>query len=329
MKLSLSDINRFVNSRPMVAVTGILLLLAARIAFQSDDIMYFTADKGILFPSPNLWFGDVWLKMAVNTALILATAIFWILLIQIFNPFRALTTLQASFFIVMMMSVPDITDQFCSGTLLAALMPAFLGLLWSSFANYRSLRHIYLIFTILSALTMTQYCFAVYIPVFILGCLQMKIFSLRSVIACVLGLVTPWWIVYGLGLDGSLELHMPGSVSGFFASMDTEGVVNIVAVSVVTIVLLIFSWLGNFMNVVSMNVKLRAFNGSISLIAVFTLLAMLVDFNNATAYLPTLMAVTSYQLAFMFGKSNDRHSFIAIIGIMLIYVALFVIRILL
>lgn len=312
----------------MVVVAAIIMLLGARFAFQLGDVTAITADRGFLFKSPNLWIADPWLTMAVNTGLILATALAWLLIIQYFNPFRALTNLQSSLFIVMMVSVPDITDQLCTGTILAAVMPGCLALLWSSYADIYRLRHIYLLFAVLSALTMTQYCFAVFIPAFIVGCIQMKILSLRTIIACVLGLATPWWIFFGLGVFDTSSFHTPHFQLAF-DQIDTETVVNLLLVSVTTVVLIIATWMGNIMNILGLNANLRAFNGSIALIAIFAIIALVADFGNATSYLPTLMALAAYQLAFMFGRNKNPRSFIPVISVMLIYMAFYAMRILL
>lgn len=310
----------------MVALTGILMLAAARFAYQAGDVTYFTFDRGILFESANLWISDHWLTMVVNTALILVTALVWMTIIQLFNPFRSLTTLPASLFLIMALSVPDLTDQLFTGSILAATITVCVALLWSSYADIYRLRHIFLIFVILSTLTMTQYCFAIYIPVFIIGCAQMKIFSGRSLIACALGLVTPWWIVLGSGIVSPTEIHAP-EIPEFFNTFDFDGTLNMILVSGVTGLLLVVSWFGNLMNVLTLNANLRAFNGSISMISVFTVLAMLADFTNAAAYLPTLMLMTSYQLSYMFGKSQDKNGFIAVISICLIYIAIYFTRI--
>lgn len=325
--MTASDVTRFVNSRSMVAVAGVLLLVAARIAFQNHEVTYFVFDRGTIFKSANLWISDTWLTMAVNTALILATALLWMLVIQFFNPFRALTTLPASFFLLMMLSVPEIVDQLFTGSVLVAIMPLCLALLWSSFGDTTRLRHIFLLFALLSALSMTQYCYVVYIPVFLVGCVQMKIFSLRTITACMIGLITPWWIVFGLGIADPDSFHWPAA-AGFFNSDDVDGTVNVVMVTLITSGLMITAWIANLMNVVALNANLRSYNGSISLISLVTLIAMLADFNNAVAYLPTLMLMASYQLAFMFEKSTDKRRFIPILAIMAVYAAVYVLRIL-
>lgn len=326
MKVKDIKIGKFVNSRNMVAVAGILMLLAARIAFSRDEITYLTVDRGILFASPNVWIHDAWLTMVVNTALLLGTALMWMTVIQIFNPFRALTTLPASFFLMMMLAVPDLTDQLTTGSLLAAIMPICLALLWSAFSDENRLRHIFLLFTVISALAMTQYCFAVYLPVFIIGCVQMKIFSPRTVIACILGIVTPWWIVLGLGIASFDELHLP-DMTGVFSALDTDDIVNLLLVAITTSIITIIAWFANIMKVISLNVNLRAFNGNIAFIGLFTIIAMCADYTNTTAYLPTLMMVASYQLSVLFGAANDNRNSGIALAVMGLYGVFYVIRI--
>ncbi len=309
----------------MVAVTGIIMLVAARVAFQTGEVTYFGFDHGIIFESANLWIPNRWLTMVINTAILLVTALSWMFIIQLFNPFRAMTTLPASFFLVMVASMPDIMDQVYTGTILAMSIVVCLPLLWSSFADVGRLRHIFLLFFILSALSMTRYCFAVYIPVFLLGCVQMKIMSLRTIIACLLGIITPWWIALGVGLIDPQAIRLP-DFSRLFSVFDFEGTLNLILVSVTTVVLLVVSWCANFMKVLTLNANLRAFNGSISLIALFTLLAMVADFANAVAYLPTLMLVTSYELSYMFGTNPHDRRYVGILALMAVYLGFFVIR---
>lgn len=302
------------------------MLVAARIAFVRDEITYVTIDRGLLFPSPNLWISDHWLTMVVNTGLLLATALVWMFVIQVFNPFRALTNLPGTFFLIMVLSVPDIADQLTTGTILAALMPACMALLWSAFADEGRLRHIFLLFAILSGMTMTQYAFAVYIPAFIIGCAQMKIMSVRTIVACLLGLVTPWWIVIGTGIADFNELHLPDTTA-FFAAFDTDGIVNLLLVSIGTGIITLVTWFVNIMKVITLNVNMRSYNGNIAMVGLFTIVAMCADFTNTSAYLPTLMLVASYQLSLLFGTSNDNRNTIVPLVIMAIYVAVYVVRI--
>lgn len=322
--MTAAEITRIVNSRGMVAVAGIIMLAVARIAYQAGDVTYIVDDRGLLFASPNLWFADPWLKMVFSTALTLATGLVWIIVIQFFNPFRALTTLPTSLFMIMMAATPDLLDQLYGGTLLCAAMVCCLALLWSAFADPGRMRHIFLLATLLSAMSMTQYCFVVYIPIFLLGCVQMKIFELRTVLAFVLGLITPWWIALGSGLMTFDDIHLP-QWSGFFTSLDLDDTLHIIVVSVVTVIIFISVWPANMMKVLTLNANLRAFNGTVSLISLTTLLTMVADFTNAAAYLPVLYLVTAYQVAFLLSTKGNR-SYVAVLCIGAVYIGLAALR---
>lgn len=307
----------------MVAIIGTMMLAAARYAFQSGNVTYLTGDRGILFESANLWIADPWLTMAISTAVILGVGMAWMLIIRIFNPFRAMTTLGTSFFMAMMVATPDLLDQVSSGTILVASMPICVALLWTSFADPGRMRHIFLLFTVLSALTMTQYCFAIYIPVFILGCVQMKIFSLRTILAAVFGLVTPWWIVLGTGLVDIDAIHIP-DLTTLFTAMDFTEALHTIVVVLFTVLLAVAAWFANVMKVISFNVNLRAYNGSLSLITLTTILAIFIDFTNALTYLPTLYLMTAHQLSHTFGSDRATRGFIAVLIIIAMYFGLYI-----
>ena len=309
----------------MVALAGIFMLAAARMAFIFGDLTYIQGDRGLLFPSVNLWVSDHWLEMAINTGLLLVIGLGWMLLIQFFNPMRAMTALHASFFLIMSASTPDLLDQLYTGTVLALAILGCVGLLWPTFANETGTRNIFLIFTILSGLTMTQYAYAIFIPVFLLGIVQMKIFSLRTVLAMLLGLITPWWLVLGAGLADPADIHPP-EFANFFTQFDYTDAIQLVAVTITTIVLLVAAWTTNVMKVLTLNVNLRAFNGSLSMISLYTVLAIVADFTNAATYLPLLYLLTSYQLAYSFVSHEGRRTYIGIIFVILIYIAFYIWR---
>lgn len=325
--MTAADVTRFVNSRAMVALAGVIMLVAARVAFQLGEVTYIQGSGGLLFPSAGTWIEDHWLSMAVNTGSLLCIALGWILIIQVFNPFRALTTLQASMFLVMCTATPDILDQLSSGTLLAAAVVACTALMWSSFANPWSTRHIFLAFAILSALSTIQYCFVFYIPVYIAGCAQMKIFNPRTLLACLLGIVTPWWIILGMGWADLSMVHVPSLVN-FFTSFSFDDTLHFVTVALITAALLLGTWGANVMKVLTLNSNLRAFNGNLSLLALVTIIAMVADFTNAASYLPTLYLLTSYQFAYTIATSAGRRRFIPVLLVMALYVGLYVSKIL-
>ncbi len=309
----------------MVAIAGILMLIAARMAFMYGDVTYIEGDRGLVFPSVNLWVSNHWLEMTISTGMLLVTALGWMFVLQFFNPMRAMTSLPAAFFLLMSASTPDLLDQLYTGTVLVMAIVACVALLWPTFSDSSGMRNIFLIFTILSSLTMTQYAYAIFMPVFLLGIIQMKIFSLKTVLAMLLGIVTPWWIVLGADLVDPADIHFP-EFANFFTQFDYTDAIQLVAVTLVTVVLFVTAWTTNVMKVITLNANLRAFNGSLSMLALFTILAVVADFTNAATYLPLLYLLTSYQLAYSFVSHQGRRSYIGIIFIMLIYIAFYIWR---
>lgn len=322
MGITHKDISRFVNSRQMVAVAGILMLVGARIAFQRHDVTYFAGDRGLLFNSANLWIESAWLTMAVSTAVLLAASLAWLVVLQVFNPFRRLSSLPTAFFMVMMVSMPDLVDQLYGGTLLVVAVPCCLALLWFSFGSVHRLRPVFLIFFVLSALSMSDRCFLFYIPAFAVGCLQMKIMCLRTVLACVLGLVTPWWIVLGTGLADFGDIRLPWRVD-VSALPGYEDRLSFFLVLASTLVLLVVGWAANFMHVLKLNSNMRAYNGSVSIIALFTLAGMAVDYVNAVTYLPVLMLAAAYEAGYMAAVSKGRRGVVIPVAVVVMYVAFF------
>lgn len=315
-------LNRFLNSRGMVAVCGIIMLVAARMAFMTGDLTYIGGNRGLVFPSLNLWVADHWLEMVINTGLLLIIALGWMFVLQIFNPMRAMTSLPAAFFLVMSAATPDLLDQLYTGTALALAVMCCLALLWPTYMNGSATRNVFLIFAILSSLTMTQYAYAIFIPVFFLGLIQMKILSVRTLLAMALGLVTPWWIVFGAGFADFNEIHLP-EITNFFKEFDITDTIQIVVITLTTTILLISAWTTNVMKVITLNANLRAFNGSLSMTSLFTLLAIAADFTNAATYLPLLYLLTAYQLGYSFVSHQGRRSYIGILFIVLVYIGFY------
>lgn len=310
----------------MVALAGVLMLVAARMAFATGDISYITQDRGILFPSANMWIHSPWMEMAVNTGMTLALALGLMTLIQVYNPFRTLTSMSGTWVLVIAVATPDLLDQFTSGTLVAATVTVSLALLWSCFADASKLRHIFLIFFFLSLLSMTQYCYVAYMPVFLIGCLQMKIMSWRTLWAILLGLITPWWIVLGCGLRSVNDIHWP-EVVGFFNGFVPSQALHLALAAALTGLVCVVTWAMNAIKVLSLNANLRAMNGSMSVTMIFTLAAMLADFTNAAAYQSVLTLCAAYQLTMAFATRGGDRRFVWALILIAMYYGLYVWRI--
>ena len=123
------------------------------------------------------------------------------------------------------------------------------------------------------------------------------------------------------------EIHLP-ELTSFFAMPDTGGMVNIMLAVALTAILLLGGWSLNFMKMLSYNAHLRAFTGTLSVMSIFTLLAMVADFNNVYAYLPVLYTLCSFQLCQTFVNRDRSHTAGAIASILILYLGLYALAVL-
>lgn len=317
---------KFVHSRWLLLVTVALMaagiIFAWRGAVPSDLI---AGDRGLLLPSANLWLGtDPAVGAAINIAVTVGLAALMILLNNTFNLMRATTLLDATLFLLATAAMPALLLQLYSGTVICLTVTLCLFLLFSCYGNPRPERRVLLIFATLSFMTMTQYAYLAYIAVFAVGCAQMRILSPRSVIAALLGLAVPWWMAFGTGLAWPAQMHYPDF-------MDLAGTVDFTANLPLyvtlgfTALLLVVAWCLNFPQMISYNAHLRAYNGTASVLALVTIVAMVVDFTNMQAYAPVLAMCAAFQMGRVLAVkgAKSRRGYIPVLIILLIYILLY------
>jgi hypothetical protein len=241
---------------------------------------------------------------------------------RMFNLLRTTSLLDASLFLIMSMSTPVLLTQLV-GTPLSIVLLLCLILLFSTYSAPEFTRKIFAVFFILSAMTTTQYCYAFYIPVFMIGCAQMRILTGRTIVAGMLGIVTPWWIALGSGLVQLSQLHIP-EFESIFGDFDFGEQLPLFVSAGVTALLLILGWVGNFPQMIAYNARMRAINGAMSVLSLVTLIAVCADFTNVSAYVPTLCLCSAFQLGKLFTWKNKDRSYIFIGLILLIYLSIYV-----
>lgn len=326
MIISEARIVNVLHSRGFAVVMALLMVAGAWWTYDAAGVNYIIGDRGLLFRSANQWISDPTAAMAVSCALTLAGALLMLLLNKTFNLTRSVTSLDATLFIAMSLSVPDLLCQMYTGPVLMAVMLMCLFLLYNSYGDRNATRNIFVIFMLLSAGTMTQYCFVAYMPVFYLGMGQMRIFTVRTVVASVLGLVTPWWIVFGLGLADVSQLHVPEVQMAFVAFSEAD-TIHLFGTIALASVMLIVGWFMNFMKMISYNAHMRAYTGTLSVMGLATLLALCVDYASICVYTPVLFMLTSLQLCHTFANRPRTHTSVPLAAIILIYIFLFVWRV--
>ena len=320
----MSDIiNRFFHSRTCVAVMMIITVIAAVTALDTGTAAVTAGNRGFAFPSPDEWFKPGAMAMWVNLLLNFAAAILLIWLNKIYNTMRSLSSLAASMFLLMQAGWPELITGFSGGTLTVIVLITVTMLLFSSYQSPGAERRVFLAMFILSLSALSLYSFLFYIPVVLIGMVQMKVFRARSVCAAVLGTITPVWILMGFGILKPDDFYMPHIVS-VIGSTESLQLLVVASAALLTIGLGITFILMNFIKMLTYNSRIRAANGFLTVMLVFTIIFMLADFNNMEAYIPTLNWLAAYQAGHYFATSGNRRQYLGILSIIICYTAIYI-----
>ena len=150
----------------------------------------------------------------------------------------------------------------------------------------------------------------------------MRIFNLRIFLAALFGIITPPWILYGLGILNIENFTLPqfNSIYEYLSPYETLHMFMTIGLSVF---ICIGSWFANIVKIISYNARTRAFNGFFSLLSLASILLILIDFTNYIIYIPLLNCCTALQLGHLFTIYESRRSYLGIIGIFIFYIGLY------
>ena len=315
------------HSRALAGVLALCAVVAAWFWFAGGYTVPVVGDRGFALPSANEWLPAGWLNFAACIAVTALTVLFTAMMNKIHNVLRGMTGLYISLFAVMEMSVPDFMTQLYTGPVLALTATVALMLLFDCYKSPAASGHVFLVFLMFSLLAATQYCFALYVPVFLIICAQMRALNMKTLIAAGLGVITPWWMLIGFGIVSLSDIHLP-DFRTIFATMDFgDQAATLVSVGF-TALLLILSVVLNIFKAIAYNARSRAVNGSITVAGLFTVLGACLDFSNIPAYVPLLNMLAAVQTAHYFTTHRWPRTWIPLALIILVYIVLYVCQIL-
>ncbi len=265
------------------------------------------------------------LGVIAGVAALLATALFMQLTNKSFNMLRSDTALPAALFSVFMLTLPSLAVSPGIGLLLAVVMTGSAYLLFSTYGDPSPRRRIFLLFAILSAFSLISQAFIFYLPILFLGCVQMRTFNLKTIVASLIGIITPPWILIGSQLVDFKDVwHLDFGAPSIEYELTARSITQL-SVSAFFIIMGITFTCANLMKVYSYNAKTRSFNGYYTLLLLATIVLTAIDFNNLTNYLPLLMAMVAYQASHFFVSHNTgKRSWIGIAVLMAICWAIFI-----
>lgn len=256
----------------------------------------------------------------INFILIAGCTVIMIALNKGFSFLGGITSLFASLFILFETTVPILSARWNEGSVVALVTLICMFILFSIYEDRKSTSRIFLIFTILSSFTLWQVAFLYLIPLFIVGVIQVRVFSFKALLAILFGIITPYWITIGTGLVNIADIQLPtlipiytlNEIPQYFLSAAVIAFMGVVAV------------VANFFTLMKYRLQVRVYNGFILLLFLFTLGMMLFDANNAPAYFTLLTLNVGMQIAHWFATNSYKRQYIAVIFVTIVMLANYV-----
>ncbi len=315
-------ITAFLHTKGSTILITFLACVSCAIAWEKGAVAHIDGNLGLGLPSANMWLDFNWVSAVVNLSANVFAALLTVYINWAFNVLRSLTALVATMFMAMQIASPTTLGQFYGGTLLLLVILFCTMLLFSEFGNENGQRRVFLVFVLAGACAFTQTGYLFYIPVLLLGCMQMRIFTLRTCLAALLGMITPAWILFGSGLVRPENLQWPEMVVAW-SVFDTREAVQAFATTGFTILVGVCFTIANILKILSYNSRVRAYNGFLTTAFIATAAFTLLDFNNFTFYIPLLNCLAAYQVGHFFTYRRHRRSYIAIVLLIGCYAGLY------
>lgn len=307
-------ITNFLHSRPggrLISLVGLLLIVGGRYLGANPT------PEGIV-PTVGGWAG---------TAMAIVTLIAIIALLRLinkqYNIMRSESSLGAPLIIALAASTPWVATTFWPAWLLPALMLTVACILFSTFGSLYPERTVFLIFTLITAAAFILPQTLFFLPIALLGCMQVRIFSFRVFLAAILGVITPLWIALGFGLTTIYTLPLPAidiSAETFAGLRDN---IYLIAGAAAIALSGLAAMSLNLYKLLSYKAVTRATNGFLALLFLASVALCIVDAAHLVLYLPLLITLAGYQLTLMFVIRRTPHSWIAIAIIIAIFWGLF------
>ena len=314
-------INRFINSRVLTwltAVVGIVAAYAMLLFFGTPSVPpvegLFGGGLDHLLPSGIM-------SWAVNMVVVFVAAVMLNWLNKTYVFIREHTMMFVTVFLCATLSNPVVSTSLGTPTLLALALVVCTYVMFGTFQQRDSQSVAFLITMILTVCAMQSFVFALYIPVFIVGFFQMRIFTLRTLLAVLVGIVVPVWTATAFGWIDPAQVRLPDLLGGIATLRGGVDAGLLLQPMFMVAVGRIFG-LSNALTLISYRQQLRAYNGFVNVMAVATVLFMVADVSHAEAYAVVANMLAAVQVAHFFTIRKMPKLYIVFFALMAVCVAL-------
>ncbi len=284
------------------------------------------AGHGVCFPSVStLLTHDFALSHWLNVALYFGAALYTVYITKHFNFVPSDNLLYATAMLLMCSASPWLVYSLNDGIVMLWVVLICLHILFSLYGRRNCSEGIFLIFSFLSWGTMVLYGFLLVIPVFLLGAIFLRTVRVREVVAMLLGLVTPYWIVLATGWVDISDLRLPSMGVITVMEGDPLEVFRLMLTLGITAVLFLFVLLVNVTRHGSAGVMVRARWAFLQLLGLSAVVFILIDFPDMIAFLPVLYLCTGYGCAQWSIRMRASQKQYLVLALFAVYVAIAVV----
>lgn len=312
---------RAVNSRQFaIWLSGVTLCVAYFLTGSGEGTGHL-ASRGLVFSPATPWIDVRLLSWAVNAVALAGVAFIFLLLNNRFKLYRSNSWLFVWLFFIMLLPFGPIVGSFNAASILALTIGFATILLFTAYALRFSSVIVFNVFLLLSLATMWISSVAFFVPVMVVGIGQMRVLKIRQAIAAVLGLVTPYWIVWGFNWAPPFQLHLPEVDSTFTEILATYTLPQLVYT--LTVLLMgIFFLVAAVVKSMNYNASRRAYNGFIEILLVWTLVLIPIDIENFSVYLTLLNIIVAFECAHFFTGMKPDNNYLPVIALPCVFIAL-------
>jgi hypothetical protein len=289
-------INEYFNGRPFMVLCALALMAATVMALSMGVKPLATDGTGIFFSLKGSLIEPGPLSAVINVAGLLTIGAVMLALNKVFSYVRAVTHLFVSAFFLLQLANPSSLVSFNAGTLLGLVTSIAIMPLFASYQDRHSQRSIFLIFALIATGSMFHYGFLALIPAFLLGFFNMGVLNLKGLLAMIFGLITPFWIVMGMGIATPADFVMP-HINGIWNLTAQSSVEMMLVLSASTALLGITLAAMNLATIMNYRMQTRVYNAFFVFALVIIVIALCIDYGNVTVYLPLLSLMAAIQMA--------------------------------
>lgn len=315
------NLTRVLKSRGVTWLIILLSLSASCYSFFHSAVEPLETDFGIWIKSPQLWMADypVW-NFLCNIMGCFICALLMVAINRTFNLLRTVSDIFVGIFFVFQAAIPASMAVFSGGVILVSIVLVSMMMFFSIYHKPFVTQRIFLIFFLSAFGFLWEYGFLFYILLFLVECSQMRILSFRGLLAIIMGLVTPFWILWGFGWI-SFDAVNPYSFSGFFDFSRFNAQPPVVICLVITLFIGLIAGIMNTLKVISFNNQSRAFFSFLSAIGILSGILCVIDNANLMFYLPLLYCITAMQVS-MYMRLYDKTRAYIIFPLILLFCSL-------